>query len=314
MIDIVKWVLWFPIRETLRFFLLIVPYHYVYNIGNLLGTIAYYLLPLNRKIVMDEVNILMEGKLSNRELKYIAKETFRMMINNEIDGMLFEDFTPERIKEVTEFEGIENLDAALNKGKGAILILVHFGWHMHVIPALSLLGYKICQVGDFEPNVANERKGIIKNALIKKRLRNAEKLPMTFIKAQDFLRPLYNTLKENKIVIIAIDGPIGKDKKYFDFMNRKISLSTSPFRIASSTGAQILPLFNVRKEDQKHKIIIGDPLTDETEDVNIKNFLEILQKEFIRRPWNYALYIMYNRVRFAKIQGKPLFMEWDLKK
>src|SRR3989304_656950 len=81
----------------------------------------------------------------------------------------------------------------LNRRKGFILPLPHFGPFLLPLPYLGFMGYRVDQVtgGQIHASLAGER-------FWEWRKREAEKLPVRFLQVGRFLRPLYQALGGNE--------------------------------------------------------------------------------------------------------------------
>lgn len=144
--------------------------------------------------------------------------------------------------------GLENLDYALSKGKGVILLSIHFGnWEWGGI-GVALSGYKV-------------------NFLVRKHqnrwiselyYRIREKMGVRVLFLEE-LRKAIKTLKRNEILAVLADENVGEGVEV-DFFKYKVSLPSGPFKLAWRTGAIIAPAFVVRdKKDNLQKGIIERP-------------------------------------------------------
>ena len=284
--------IWYPLRKLLRTFTsLRGKYRRLLTVGGLFGDVFYFLFPTGRHILRRELESFSLYKPS-----YI-RETFRHIMKIEMEGMVFEDLNHGIINNITVFRGLHHLDDTLNDGKGVVLALVHFGWHMHTIPALGYMGYKINQIADARPVDLEINRGFFHRRVIEKRLENAANLPVTFIRAGSYLRPLIRTLEKNEILIVALDGREAKTFKPYSLLNRRIMLSPVMLRVAERVGSPILPMFTYRGEDGRHRVIIHPPLRLNDPDKMVEEFLHIFEGYFRERPYQYAQYLLFNALR-----------------
>ena len=65
---------------------------------------------------------------------------------NELEVLRYPTLNPSNIHDVCDVLGLEHLDLALNKGRGAILMIGHFGANQMIMPALGHRGYPIHQL------------------------------------------------------------------------------------------------------------------------------------------------------------------------
>ena len=284
--------IWYPLRKLLRALTLQRGnYRRLLTIGDLLGDLFYFLFPIGRQILRREL-----ANFSLYEPSHV-RQTFRHIMKVEMEGMVFEDLNHRMIDNITVFRGLNHLDESLTKGKGVVLALVHFGWHMHTIPALGYMGYKINQIADARPVDLEIDRDFFHRRVIEKRLENAANLPVTFIRAGSYLRPLIRTLEKNEILIVALDGREAKTFKPYSLLNRRIMLSPVMLRVAERVGSPILPMFTYRGEDGRHRVIIHPPLRPNDPDQMVKEFLHIFEGYFREKPYQYAQYLLFNALR-----------------
>ena len=65
-----------------------------------------------------------KNELTNTEIKTIAKNTFINLGRNLAELILWDTFTPEKIKKRIRVTGIEHITNAINKGRGVIYTYV----------------------------------------------------------------------------------------------------------------------------------------------------------------------------------------------
>ncbi|MCK4462777.1 MAG: mitochondrial fission ELM1 family protein, partial [Candidatus Omnitrophica bacterium] len=88
-------------------------------------------------------------------------------------------------------------------------------------------------------------------------------------------RYIIKVLHENKLVGMVTDQDAGKDGVTADFFGRPVSTASGPYRLASRTGAVILPTFMVRIKGPYHRLVIEKPVKIERE---VKNLLPFIQR------------------------------------
>ena len=85
-------------------------------------------------------------KRTNRFYRHTLKEAARLRIFNEFEVLRYPMLNSSNIHHVCEILGKEHLDLALKKGRGAILMIGHFGANQMIMPALGYRGYSINQL------------------------------------------------------------------------------------------------------------------------------------------------------------------------
>lgn len=158
-----------------------------------------------------------------------------------------------KIERMVRIHGLEHVDAALAKGRGAILFTGHLT-SLELPPAV--LGRKIPHFcGMFKP----QRNPVMNRLMNRGRLRNVEELF-----AKDNVRGMLKSLKRNAVVWYASDQSYGhKGSELIPFFNEPAMTNTAIWRIARSSGAAVLPYFYRRLPDDSGYVVdIGAPLED----------------------------------------------------
>ena len=283
--------LWFPFRNIVRkFSTRRNAYHRVLVLGSLLGNLFYLFFPLGRKLIRAELESL------DLYTPMAVRKTFQHLMKIEMEGMVFEDLNRALIEDITIFDGLKYLDECLKQGRGAVLVLFHFGWHMHTIPALGFMGYNIRQIADAKPVDLDRKLNFFHRKVIEKRLQNADNLPVIFIKAGTYLRPVMRELEQNNVLIVALDGREAKNFKPFSLLSKTILLSPVMLRVAQKTRSPVLPMFTYRGEDGKHRIILHPPLSEDDPDQMVKQIVSIFEGYLCQRPCQYAQYLLSNEL------------------
>jgi KDO2-lipid IV(A) lauroyltransferase len=220
-------------------------------------------------------------------------------------------------------KGLEKIDSALSREKGVVLLIAHFGSNRLVMPALGFRGYKINQVAgkptEWIKILGNEL-SLVSRKILELEHENEQHLPANFIYVFRSMRPIFNCLKNNEIVCVAIDGGGGIRKEKIKFLGREAMISDGPFRIARKTGATILPAFIVRQQDDSHRLIIEDAilaesnLSKEEDNSNgLNNFMNILEQYVDQYPCHYALRLALGRMLMEK-DPIPFFTDYKKEK
>src|SRR3989304_1924369 len=123
---------------SIRFILPYLPLKVLYLIGNFSGYVLY---GQKTQIIKDDLRKLF-GSLSESDLEIIIRHTMQNFRKDLLEIWTFPKLNQNKINKISYFEGKEYIDNALEKGKGAILCVTHFGSWKIVLPALGYNGYK----------------------------------------------------------------------------------------------------------------------------------------------------------------------------
>jgi KDO2-lipid IV(A) lauroyltransferase len=265
---------------SIVFLLSRIPYPAAQLAGKMLGA-GFSMLPILRR---DEVlgNILrgFEGRMNEEDCRKILR---RVYIH--FGQMIFEvphilRLNHENLADYVVFENEENLRNALAKGKGVFVLTAHFGNWEFMSAAVTLhfdrASAAVARPIDFAPL----------DRLVS-RLRS--QFGTEVITKQRAMRRIILALREQKMIGILLDQNVDWYEGVFTpFMGSWACTNKGLALMAVKTGAPVVPIFSVRQEDGRHRIIfekeiplvIGDK-TAEVEENTIL-FTQVIEN-FVRR-------------------------------
>lgn len=213
-------------------------------IADLLGKLAFALLPKYRRVAIDNLNeALGHDEARNTE---IARKLFSNLVKNGAEWIKLAYIDPADLgKIVTEAEGLENLDEAFRGGKGVIVLAFHFGnWELTGM----YLRYK-----NYPGQTVVRRLYFHKYDKLLNRVR--KHFDVKVIYRDESPKKMLKILKANWIMGIVPDQDIDSiDGTFVNFFGRPAFTPTAPVKLAMASGAKIVPVFVVRKADGTHKL------------------------------------------------------------
>jgi len=261
----------------------IIPGRYVYGFAKNISSLGYRFAKKQRKIALEGLTIAFGQDKSSQEIEKIARDCFTFMAKAGLELMFLMD-KPKLLKERVEMLGKGNLDRALSRGKGVILVSAHFGNFPLMMARLALSGYKIAGI------MRAMRDTRVEKFFMAKRTR----FNIKTIYSQPRSACVNNTieaLRNNEVVFIPLDQNFGTGGVFVDFFGRKAATATGPVVLAQRTKAAVLPCFIVRQKDDRHKIIFEPPLDleegrdpQETVIINIQRLTNIIESYIRRYP------------------------------
>lgn len=286
---------------------------FVYRIGWIVGRLAYYFAPGRREQVEAELGRLYGPDVDTAKIRAITKKSFENYYKRHVETLFFGRLDRGKIEKIVTVKGIENIDLALSKGRGVILLLSHFGSFLLPLPFLGFRKYKVNQITGRQMHAS-----FLAGKIWEWRSREAARLPVSFIQVDRFLRPVFQAVKRNELVAIAFDGRDAANWAEVDFFGTTASFSTGPFELARRTGAAIIPTFMVRRDDDTHLLVLEKPFalvpaTDEkAAAVNDTRVFAKLFADYVgRHPCHFGMVLhkLYEQTDKDRKDGLPLQQE-----
>ncbi len=240
------------ILKGFSFFINLLPEDLALWIGRRLGNGMYYLDFEHRKVAIQNLHIAFGQERSEGEIRSIAKKNFQNLGMMMIEFFRIPKMDVKTFKKRVKIEGLEEALRLLEKGKGALLLLSHFGnWELMGLMS-KVIGNPIMVIA--KPLKKNQR---LDQFLTK--IRNVAGLEVvSSIKAS---RKVIRALSQNRVVGILIDQRAKRSEGIWaEFFGRKAPTTPSLAVLAMKTDAPVLPVFMIRNGFQKHRLLIKEPL------------------------------------------------------
>ena len=269
--------------HTCSLIIRVMPGAMLYGFARQAARFTYLVAGKHRKIALEGLQTAFGKEKTPEEIKHIAQECFIFMAKSGLE-LIYLMERPNLIRGKVDLVGKNNLDAALKKGKGIILISAHFGNFPLMMSKLSIEGYPISGIMRYMRDEKAEK------IFSEKR----KKLGIKTIYSQPRKTCVENSirvLRNNELLFIPLDQNFGTGGIFVDFFGRKAATATGPVILALRTKAAILPCFIIRGKDDRHKIIfepefnLGKGSTvQETVVINIQRLTDIIESYIRRYP------------------------------
>jgi KDO2-lipid IV(A) lauroyltransferase len=261
----------------------VIPPGYLYSFAEKISALAYSFANKYRKLALDSLSIAFGKEKSPEEIEQIAKDCFRNIAKGAVELMFFFD-KPQLLKDKVELAGVENLDNALARGNGIILVSAHFGNFPLLLGRLAVGGYKAG--GIMKPMHDTRMEEVFRKKREKYGVRTIYSQPRTAC-----VNDTIQALRNNEIIFIPIDQNFGSGGIFVNFFGQKAATATGPVVLAQRTGAALIPCFIMRQSGDRHKIIFepevklqeGSDARD-TVLVNIQTLTDIIERYIRKYP------------------------------
>jgi len=263
----------------------------------------------------DELEKIYRTRPMPRPADAILRDTYQLTMFNELEVLRYPWLNPSTIDGVCEIVGREHLDAARARGKGAIVLIAHFGANQMIMPALGHVGYPMSQLSAPPPVWAEILRETRTTPLWKKTLERRweleKKLPVQHINVFRFLRPAFEALGRNEVLGLAFDGGGGKKWAEVDFLGRRANLSIQPAQIWHKTKSVLLPTYVLRMPGElRHKVVITEPLEWAGSNEASMQAVATRFEEWIWRWPEHYLHFLQMRRRVRGTDVFPLFHDY----
>ena len=280
------WLLWLWLQLMAR-----LPFPRQIRIGKRLGILLMPLLRRQRNaaernlaICFPELDAAARGELLRRQFEAFGASLSEMALGW---------YAPiETIKVLVRVEGKEHLDAALARGKGALLFMAHF----------TCLEVGVAILEDICPNCGTmyrpQRNAMVDTMILQGRSR--------FAKQQidkNNVRALLRALRDNMAIGYLPDHTYtGSQSVLLPFFGEPALTNTATSKLAKLSGAAVLPYFFRRLEDDTGYVVeILPPLDDfPTDDAiaDTRRLVALLEDRIRRTPAQYLW-------TYRKFKGRP---------
>ncbi len=291
------WPLWLAL--ALLRLLNLLPFRLQLFLGKILGSLLLRISSARRHVAKTNIKLCFP-ELSDVERAVILHEHFHSM-----GIMLFELglswwSSDKRLAKLTEIEGLEHLDAAIERGKGALLLGAHY-------TTLDISGHLLAT----QTNIAiRSMYRQHENPVIEYVMRNGRESYLDSLIPRDDIRGLLRTLKQNKVVWYAPDQQYeGKGSALVPFFGIEAPTNTGTSRIAKMSKTAVIPFISIRKADGSgYSVKLLPPLENFPTDDEIADATRVnhVFEEHIRK--NKAQYFwVHKRFKRKRIPGEDVY-------
>lgn len=224
--------------------------------GAALGGFAFSVLKLRRRVVMQHLERVFAGERSRAELVGIARRSYENFGRMTFEYMRFPRMTPRDVEALITVTGSEHIDAALEKGNGAVLVCGHLG-NWEILAMLASKGYPMTFLVGEQHNI------LVDGMMNRLRARfGGELVPVT-----GNLMGVLRALRRNRVVCMLSDQDAGRDGVFVEFLGKQASTPFGPARMSVQSGAPLLPGGIVRHAGGAHEIVVRPSVESPPEDL-----------------------------------------------
>jgi KDO2-lipid IV(A) lauroyltransferase len=221
-----------------------------HRFGAIIGLAFYYLDGAHRRLATEQLGAAFPVRTPG-ECRALARRTFVHFGQLVVAVLRFSALDPPAMRARLEFEGEDRIREALTAGRGAILFSGHFGYwelqalgHPLVLPPMSVMARAL------------------DNPYLHRLLEDIRQRTGTrVIYRQGGLRRVMRALAANECVGILIDQHVhGAAAVAVEFFGRPVQTTAALATIALRSGAPIVPVFVLPREDGRYRLVYEHPV------------------------------------------------------
>jgi len=250
------------------------------------GALLYHLVPLRRRVVLDNLRRVYGESVTETEIRRIAQAHYAHLWRLLPEFLAFPFLTPARRLARARVENVEAVFAAHALGKGVIIVTGHFG-NWEVATAAGIASFPQAKGRFFF--VRRPFKPRWLDAIVMRRFRQAG---FGALPKSGSLEAILERLAAGDIVVFPFDQHANRrDGVRVDFFGHPAGTFRSVALIARASGAPVLPAASWREADGRHVLRFENPLElVEREDLgeeirlNTRRFNASLERMILRHP------------------------------
>ena len=260
----------------------VVPLRFTWRLAELLGRLWFRLDTKHRLIALNNLKLAWGEERTERERINIARRNFIHLVRVVLELFYIRKVTSEEVDEFATFEGVKNLDAALEEGRGVLVMTSHFGnWELMAL-AYSLRYRPVSLV------IRPLDIPFLDSLITKIRTRGGNQM----IAKKGSVRKVLRLLAAGEVVGFLIDqNPAWEEGVFVPFFREIACTNKALSALALRTNAPVIPVYNVREANGTYRIVFepevvldrsGDTRRDMEE--NTAKFNRIIESYIRRHP------------------------------
>lgn len=255
------------------------PFRLQVGLGRALGRLAYYVMRDRRRVARINLGLCFP-ELDTDARRDLLREHFRSLGIGVMETAMSWWTPAARLRGLARSEGLEHLHAALDGGRGVILLSAHF-------TTLEIGGRLLSLQVPFHVLYRRHKNAAFEAVMQRARARHFEKaIP------RDDMRGLLKSLRANMPVWYAPDQNYGAEHSIFvSFFGIPASTITATARLARISGARVVPFFQERLPGaQGYRLRLYPALTQfpsDDEAADTQRINDLIEAEIRKMPAQY---------------------------
>jgi len=233
------------------------PLRPLYWIARRIAELHHFFDRKGRAAVEDNLRVITGGELDGRALKRAVRQTYYHFSLYLAEFFRMERLDSEYFDSHVKIVGLENVDAVLKRGKGAVIVSAHYSnWELG-LAGLSMRGYSPYVI------VASHKNKKVNDLFLRPRI-DAGARP---IPTENALDGGYEALRKNGILVVLGDRVTTKGGIGTTFFGRTTTFPKGPVKFAIGARAPLVTAHIMRHPGNTFVLTFDDPFyTDEMRD------------------------------------------------
>jgi KDO2-lipid IV(A) lauroyltransferase len=222
-----------------------------YLIATLVGDIIYLLSPRIRGSIAGNVRHVLGPEADEAAVRRVVRGVLRTAAKNYLDLIRIPRVKPEEIMREVIPHGVHHLVDAVATGKGVMLVTAHFGSFDIAVQLLAVHSVRTTILVE-----ALEPQRLLDHVVSLRRNKGLNIIPAR----SGALQAMLQALRKGELVLLACDRDVTGEAPQALFFGEETRLPDIAVRIALRTGASIIPVFNLRRDDGRYDVYIEPPI------------------------------------------------------
>ena len=252
----------------------IFPRSWLYRFSDALARLGFYLFKGFRTRSIRNVGLAFGEKLNKAQVEEIARKSLQNFFHDFVEIAIALVTKAEDLRSEIPIEGLENLDAALAKGRGVIALGAHLGNFFLAGTRLATENYPTYVL------INQPRNGQFARFMDNYRLKVWQKTIHARPRREAW-RELNRVLRRNQLAVVIADEYRSNSGIHVPLFGRTVLARRGPATLALRTGAAVVPIYLVHDQNHRLKLIVEPELdlitTDRDKSAIRENTLRITQ-------------------------------------
>lgn len=218
-----------------------------------IGWLLFHIDKQNKKWAYYNLDIIFKDKpLTKEEKDKIVRKLYKQTAAYAIEYIKIGDLKAGNYHKFGELEGFENVDKALEMGKGLIVITAHIGnW--------DYLGSIAAKLGKTFGAIINRQENPYTDKWLKDIREKKGKILCFYNEISDMTR-IIRSLKKGGIIATVADQTYYFKPIFVPFFGVQSATADGPARLHLRFGSPIIMAFAVKRDDGKYRFIYEEPV------------------------------------------------------